>query len=67
MKVLDNLLFCSQNGTNLGWLINPEDETILVVFSEQKVKIFRDDNILAVLDKIELKLTVSDLFNWLNL
>jgi Uma2 family endonuclease len=67
MKVLDKLLFCSENGTNLGWLINPEDETILVVFSEQKVKIFRDDNILPVLDEIELKLTVNDIFNWLSI
>lgn len=67
MKVLDKLLFCSENGTNLGWLINPEDETILVVFTDQKVKIFRDDNILPVLDKIELNLTVNDIFNWLNI
>jgi Uma2 family endonuclease len=61
------LLFCSENGCNLYWLINPEDETILVVFKDQKVKIFRDDNILPVLDKIELNLTVNDIFNWLNI
>ncbi|BAQ65623.1 Uma2 family endonuclease [Geminocystis sp. NIES-3709] len=67
LKVLDNLLFCSENGTNLGWLINPEDETIVVVFSDQKVKIYRDDDILPVLNKIELKLTVNDVFNWLNI
>lgn len=67
MKVLDKLLFCSENGTNLGWLINPEDETILVVFNDQKVKIFRDDNTLPVLDQVELTLTVNDVFNWLNM
>ncbi|MBF2057657.1 MAG: Uma2 family endonuclease [Cyanobacterium sp. T60_A2020_053] len=67
MKVLDKLLFCSENGTNLGWLINPEDETILVVFSDQKVKIFRDDNILPVLDQVELTLIVNDVFYWLNI
>lgn len=65
--MLDNLLFCSENGTNLGWLINPEDDTIVVVFSDQKVKIYRDDDILPVLNKIELKLTVKDVFNWLNI
>lgn len=67
IKVLDNLLFCSENGTNLGWLINPEDDTIVVVFSDQKVKIYREDDILPVLNKIELKLTVKDVFNWLNI
>ena len=67
MKVLDNLLFCSENGTNLGWLINPVDETILVVFSDQKVKIFHNDDYLPLLEKIELNFTVNNIFNWLNL
>lgn len=67
MKVLNKLLFCSENGTHLGWLINPEDETILVVFSDQKVKIFQDNNILPVLDNLELNLTINDIFNWLNI
>lgn len=67
LKVLDNLLFCSEYGTQLGWLINPEEEMILVVFPEQKVKLFKGDDILPMLDKIDLKLTVNDVFNWLNI
>ena len=50
IRVLDNLLFCSEYGTKLGWLINPEEEVILVVFPEQKVKLFKADDILPVLD-----------------
>ena len=67
IKVLDNLLFCSEYGTQLGWLINPEEEVILVVFSEQKVKLFKGEDILPVLENIDLTLTVNDIFSWLSL
>lgn len=67
IKVLDNLLFCSEYGTELGWLINPEEEVILVVFSEQKVKLFQKEDILPLLENIDLKLTVNDVFSWLSI
>lgn len=67
LKVLDKLLFCSEYGTQLGWLINPEEEVILLVFSEQKVKLFHGEDILPVLENIDLKLTVNDIFSWLSL
>jgi Uma2 family endonuclease len=66
-KVLDNLLFCSEYGTQLGWLINPEEEVIFVVFPEQKVKLFKGDDTLPILEKIDLNLTVNDVFSWLNI
>lgn len=66
-KVLDNLLYCSEYGTTLGWLINPEEEVILVVFPEQKIKLFRGEDVLPVLENIDLKLTVNEIFSWLNL
>ena len=66
-KVLDNLLFCSQHGTKLGWLINPEEEVIFVVLKEQKVQLLREEDVLPVLENIDLKLTVNDVFAWLNL
>ncbi len=66
IAVLDNLLFCSEYGTQLGWLINPEEEVIVIVFSEQKVKVFKAEDTLPVLENVELKLTVNDVFYWLN-
>ncbi len=55
LKVLDNLLFCSQYGTKLGWLIPPEEEFILVVFPEQKVKLFKAHDSLPVFRKYRAK------------
>jgi len=65
-QVFDKLLFCSQIGTELGWLINPEEEVIFVVFREQKVQSFKNSDLLPVLTGIDLKLTVEDVFNWLK-
>lgn len=64
-KVLDNLLHCCQYGTQLGWLIDPEEETVLVLLPEQKIHLFRGDEKLPLLTKIELEITVNDVVNWL--
>ena len=66
-KVLEKLLHCSQHGTELGWLIEPKDESILVVFPEQRVQVFRGTAQLPILSGIELELTVEQVFSWLKL
>lgn len=66
-KVLENLLHCSQNGTELGWLLAPEDESILAVFPESRVKFYRGSELLPVLPDIGLALTPAELFSWLDL
>ena len=65
-KVLDNLLHCSQQGTELGWLIDPEEETVLVVFSDQRIQLFRGQTIVPILQGINFDLTPDNLFNWLQ-
>ena len=66
-KVLGKLLHCSQHGTELGWLIDPEDESILVVFPEQRVQLLRGTAQLPILSGIALELTVEQVFSWLTL
>lgn len=66
-KVLGKLLHCSQHGTELGWLIDPEEESILAVFPEQRVQLFRGNVQLPILSEIELELTVEQVFSWLTL
>lgn len=65
-KVLGKLLHCSLHGTELGWLIDPDDESILVIFSEQRVQILKGESQLPILRDIELELTVSQVFDWLT-
>ncbi|MBD6617000.1 Uma2 family endonuclease [Komarekiella sp. 'clone 1'] len=66
-KVLSKLLHCSRNGTELGWLINPEDESVLGIFPGQRVELYEGTNKLPMLEGIELELTVEQIFGWLSL
>ncbi|MDJ0846612.1 MAG: Uma2 family endonuclease [Crocosphaera sp.] len=65
-KVLKKLLICSESGTKLGWLIDPNEETVLIVFAEQKVQLLSGDDTLPILPEIELSLTVNQVFSWLT-
>lgn len=66
-KVLGKLLHCSQHGTELGWLIDPEEESILIVFPEQRVQLLRGTAPLPIVSEIGLELTVEQVFGWLRL
>jgi Uma2 family endonuclease len=69
-KVLGNLLHllhCSQHGTELGWLLDPAEESILIVFGEQRVQLLSGDRPLPILSDMPLSLTVEQVFGWLSL
>ncbi len=65
-KVLGKLLHCSRNGTDLGWLMYPEEESILAVFPGQRVELYKGADPLPILNGIELELTVETVFGWLS-
>lgn len=66
-KVIDNILFCLEYGTQLGWLID-SDKKIIMVFEQQKpLKIYRREEILTVINNLNLKLTVNQIFSWLKI
>ena len=65
-KVLAKLFACSQQGTELGWLMIPEEESILAVFPGQRVELYEGATDLPILNGIELELTVETVFSWLN-
>ena len=66
-KVLGNLLHCATHGTELGWLIDPAEASILVVFTDQRVQILSGNASLPILQDIPLSLTVDQVFSWLTL
>lgn len=65
-KVLENLLACSKYGTEIGWLIDPAEEAVLLVFPDQRTILLRGDAKLPTLAEIDLSLTVENLFDWLK-
>jgi len=66
-RVLSNLLHCAQHGTELGWLIDPAEETVLIVWPDQRVQFFEGAARLPVIEGIALSLTAADIFSWLIL
>jgi Uma2 family endonuclease len=64
-KVLDKLLHCSRQGAELGWLLDPEEDTIWTVDSSQRIQIFQGDTIVPTLSELKLSLTATQMFGWL--
>jgi Uma2 family endonuclease len=66
-KVTKNILFCLDQGSELGWLIDPEEKTVLVYLPQQQTLIFDDLDGLLPLPTFarELSLTVNDVFSLL--
>ena len=66
-RVIDNIPYCLNHGCQLGWLIDPQDRSILVFRSNQQPEIFRGNELLPVLTGINLELTVAQVFGWLKM
>ncbi|AIE75795.1 MULTISPECIES: Uma2 family endonuclease [unclassified Synechocystis] len=73
-KVMKNILYCLDQGSELGWLINPEERSILVLLPQQAPQCYLSDDpevnnaqeILPVLSGLDLKLTTEQIFSWLK-
>ncbi|EDX82848.1 conserved hypothetical protein [Synechococcus sp. PCC 7335] len=66
-KVLGNILHCLEHGSHLGWFIDPDDRSILVFQSKQQPILWQPEQHLPVLPKVELTLTVPQIFSWLKM
>lgn len=65
-KVIRNILHCLKYGSQLGWLIAPEDRVILVFRPQQLPAELVGNDVLTGLPNLEFNLTVNDVFNWLK-
>jgi Uma2 family endonuclease len=66
-RVTGNLLHCLKYGCQLGWLIDPDDRSILVFQPQQQPELCHQDDPLIVLPEVELKLTAKQVFSWLKM
>jgi len=66
-KVIKNILHCLKHGTQMGWLIDPNEQTVFVYRPKQETEVFEEPDALlpTPLFASELQLTVKDLFAWL--
>ncbi|WP_438357524.1 Uma2 family endonuclease [Aphanothece sacrum] len=66
-RVTGNILYCLENGCKLGWLIDPDDRSILMFFADQSPKLLQGDESLLTLAEIPLNLTINQVFSWLKM
>ncbi|MCG8366858.1 MAG: Uma2 family endonuclease [Pseudanabaenales cyanobacterium] len=66
-KVTKNILHCLKHGTQMGWLIDPDEQTVFVYRSKQEAEVFDgpDEMLPAPSFASELHLTIKDLLAWL--
>ena len=66
-RVTKNILHCLDNCTKLGWLINPQEQSVLVYLQSQQPLFFEAaTDILPVPDFAQaFGLTLGELFDWL--
>jgi Uma2 family endonuclease len=67
-KVVRNILHCLSNGTQMGWLIDPEEELVFVYLADRTISVFEEkDDLLPVPEfATSFQLTVGQIFSWLE-
>lgn len=67
-KVIKKIMACLEAGTQLGWLVDPEDESVLVFQPQQFPEMKSEGDTLPVLEPLSmLALSAGELFSWLSL
>ncbi len=67
-RVINNILFCLNHGTELGWFIDPQERLIITFRPGEQPEIKQNQDILPVLSSLgDLQLSVQDVFSWLSL
>ena len=66
-KVTKKVLYCMQHGTQMGWLIDPKEQSVVVYLRDQMPLIYDQPEARLPVPEFskDLKLTVGELFGWL--
>jgi Uma2 family endonuclease len=68
VRVIDNILFCLNHGTKLGWLIDPQERLVIIFHPGQQPAVKQGQDQLDVLSLLkDFKVSVSEVFSWLSL
>ncbi len=68
IRVINNILFCLDHGTELGWLIDPSERLVMSFLPQQQPKTYQGEEILPSLNSLpDLQLSVDAIFSYLTL
>ena len=68
-KVLKKINHCLAHGAQMGWLIDPEDRSIIISRSDRNLEVIDEPNVVLPVPDFtkSIELTVERLFGWLSL
>lgn len=66
-RVTGNILQSLKLGSQIAWLIDPDDRSILIFQPNQQPELFQADDRLIILEDIPLELTANQIFNGLKM
>ena len=67
-RVIDKILFCLDNGTELGWLIDPHERLVMSFLPQRQPRIYRDNQVLPCLSSLpDLEISPQIIFRYLTL
>ncbi len=66
-KVTKNILHCLNHGTQMGWLIDPDEQTVFVYLPKQQPEVFEQSQQILPVPSFanQLHLSVDLIFGWL--
>lgn len=65
-RVTGNILHCLNHGSQLAWLIDPAERSILVYHPDRLPELRMENDQLAALEGVSLELSVNQTFSWLR-
>lgn len=65
-KLIAKIQTCLQEGTQLGWLIDPSEQVIMALLPDNRLALLRKSDRLPVFQAISLDLTLEQVFNWVD-
>ena len=67
-KVIKNILHCLKHGTQMGWLIDPNERLVFVYLPDRTTEFFDELDALLPMPNFakDFTLTVGNLFSWLQ-
>lgn len=65
-KVTGNILHCLRHGSQLGWLIDPKERSVLVYHRDRLPDLLAGTDLLPALEGVALNLSVEQVFGWLR-
>lgn len=67
-KVVRNILYCIDHGTEMGWMLDSEEHCIFVYDSDKSVQVLDDTDIVLPVPEFAqtVQLKVGEIFDWLK-